>query len=93
MATATSASCGVIARGAARDEMALGVHEAVASRAATLAGGVPVAAPVVFTGGCAHNPRLVSLLAASLKLGVQVPASPQTVAALGAALLGAAAGG
>jgi predicted CoA-substrate-specific enzyme activase len=80
----------LIARGAAKDEMALGVHQSVASRAATLAGGVAVEAPVIFTGGCAHNRCLVPLLAAALKHSVRSPESPQTVAALGAALLGAA---
>lgn len=79
----------LIARGASRDEMALGIHQAIASRTAALAGGVPVEAPVVFTGGCARNPILVSLVAEALKLPVHVPESPQTVAALGCALLGA----
>jgi predicted CoA-substrate-specific enzyme activase len=80
----------LIARGAPREEMALGVHQAIASRTAALAGGVQVAAPVVFTGGCAQNPRLVALIGEALKVTLTVPDSPQTVAALGCALLGAA---
>jgi (R)-2-hydroxyacyl-CoA dehydratese activating ATPase len=83
----------LIARGASKEEMALGVHQSIASRTAALAGGVPVGEPVVFTGGCAHNPCLVSLLAATVKQPLQVPESPQTVAALGCALQGAGGGG
>jgi (R)-2-hydroxyacyl-CoA dehydratese activating ATPase len=80
----------LIARGASKAEMALGLHESIASRTAALAGGVPVEEPVVFTGGCAHNLCLVSLLSAALKQPLRVPESPQTVAALGCALHGAA---
>jgi predicted CoA-substrate-specific enzyme activase len=76
----------LIARGASKEEMALGVHQSVASRTAALARGVPVEPIVVFTGGCARNPCLVELLFASLKHPVHVPESPQTVAALGCAL-------
>lgn len=83
----------LIARGASKEEMALGVHQSIAHRTAALAGGVPVGEPVVFTGGCAHNPCLVSLLAAAVRHPLQVPESPQTVAALGCALQAAAGGG
>lgn len=79
----------LISRGACRDQMALGVHQAVAARTAALASGVPVADPVVFTGGCALNPCLTALISEALKRNVQVPESPQTVAALGCARYGA----
>jgi predicted CoA-substrate-specific enzyme activase len=82
----------LIARGAPRDEMALGVHQSVAGRAAGLAHGVPVEPVVVFTGGCAQNSCLAKLLSIALKQPVEVPVSPQTVAALGCALHGAAGG-
>lgn len=82
----------LIARGASNEEMALGVHESIASRTAALAGGVPVEAPVVFTGGCAHNECLLSLISAAVKHPLRVPESPQTVAALGCALHGAGRG-
>lgn len=80
----------LIARGASKEEMARAVHEAIASRTAALAAGVPVEEPVVFTGGCAHNACLVSLLSAALKIPLRVPEAPQTVAALGCALHGGA---
>jgi predicted CoA-substrate-specific enzyme activase len=79
----------LIARGAAREEMALGVHRSIASRTAALAGGVPLEETVLFTGGCAQNPCLVSLISEAIRHPVRVPESPQTVAALGCALLGA----
>jgi activator of 2-hydroxyglutaryl-CoA dehydratase len=66
--------------------MALGAHQSIANRTAALAGGVQVEEPVVFTGGCAHSPCLVSLLSSALKRPLEVPDSPQTVAALGCAL-------
>jgi predicted CoA-substrate-specific enzyme activase len=78
----------LIARGASREEVALGVHQAIADRTAALAGGVPLEETIVFTGGCARNPRLVSLLGEALKRPLQVPPEPQSVAALGCALGG-----
>lgn len=79
----------LIARGAAREELALGVHRSIATRTAALAGGVALERPVIFTGGCARNGCLVSLISQALGHPVQVPDSPQTVAALGCALHGA----
>ncbi|MGC4121093.1 MAG: acyl-CoA dehydratase activase [Myxococcales bacterium] len=81
----------LIARGASREEMALGVHQSIASRTAALLGGVPVEPVVVFTGGCAQNPCLVRLIGEAVRQPITVPDSPQTVAALGCALHGAAA--
>jgi (R)-2-hydroxyacyl-CoA dehydratese activating ATPase len=46
----------LITRGASKEEMALGVHQSIASRTAAMAAGVQVEEYVVFTGGCAHNP-------------------------------------
>lgn len=80
----------LIARGAPKEEMALGVHQSIASRTAALAGGVPLDEPVAFTGGCAENPCLMSLISAAVGHSLRVPDSPQTVAALGCALHGAA---
>lgn len=82
----------LIARGASKEEMALGVHQAIATRTASLAGGVPVEEPVLFTGGCAHNACLVSLIAEALKHPLRVPEEPQTVAALGSAIQAAVKG-
>jgi predicted CoA-substrate-specific enzyme activase len=83
----------LIARGASKEEMALGIHQSIASRIAALAGGVPMQAPVALTGGCAHNSCLAGLISEAVKHPLQVPESPQTVAALGCALLGSGHGG
>ena len=43
----------------------------------------------VFTGGLATSPAFAAILSDELGLPVQVPHDPQTVGALGAALIGA----
>jgi len=76
----------LVARGALRDEIALGIHLAIASRTAGLAGTVPLEGDVLFVGGGALNACLARELGRALKLPLVVPRSPQTVAAYGAAL-------
>ncbi len=76
----------LIARGTSKETIALGVHQAIASRTLALTRGVPVTPSVVFTGGAAHNSCLVTLIENALKHPLHVPDSPQTVAALGCAL-------
>ncbi len=76
----------LIARGAAREEIALGARQAIVARTAALAGGVPLEDAIVFTGGGARNARLVALLGEALKRPLHVPPGPQSVAALGCAL-------
>jgi predicted CoA-substrate-specific enzyme activase len=83
----------LIARGVSKEEIALGVHQSIARRTAALAGGVAIEAPVVFTGGCAHNECLTAIISEAIKQAVQVPESPQTVAALGCALHATGKGG
>lgn len=76
----------LIARGAPKEEIALGVHQAIANRTKALAGGVPLEGTILFTGGCARNPCLCRLLEKALGVALQVPPEPQTIAALGCAL-------
>jgi predicted CoA-substrate-specific enzyme activase len=78
----------LIARGAAREEIVLGVHRSIADRTAALAAGVPLGEPVLFTGGGARNGCLAALLSGALGKPLVVPEDPQTVAALGCALFG-----
>jgi len=78
----------LVARGAQRDEIALGIHQAIAVRTAGLAGTVPMEGEVLFVGGGALNGCLVRELGAALRLQLVVPQSPQTIAAYGAALHG-----
>jgi (R)-2-hydroxyacyl-CoA dehydratese activating ATPase len=77
----------LIARGEDPAAIALGLHEAIATRLAGLARRVGPRPRVVFTGGGALNPCLLRLLEANLGLELSVPEHPQLVGALGAALL------
>lgn len=77
----------LIARGTPRDDLARGLHLSVARKAAALARRVGLQAPVLLCGGVGHNPCVRSQLEELLGAEVIVPENPQTVAALGAALL------
>lgn len=74
------------ARGVDRAELARGLHEAVARRAVAMLQRLPIEDDVLFCGGGALNACLRELIAKALGREVHLPASPQTVAALGAAL-------
>jgi predicted CoA-substrate-specific enzyme activase len=76
----------LIGRGEDSRRVALGIHASIARR---LAGMVRRAGPqprFVFAGGGAHNLCLVHALQRELEIVLTVPANPQTVGALGAAL-------
>ncbi len=77
----------LIARGESANVIALGLHEAIATRIVTMVKRVGLKEKVVFAGGAALNKCLVSLLQQKLGTELIVPDSPQTVGALGAALL------
>jgi activator of 2-hydroxyglutaryl-CoA dehydratase len=74
------------ARGVDRAELARGLHDAVARRAVSMLRRLPLEDEIVFCGGGALNDCLRELIAEALGREVHLPPSPQTVAALGAAL-------
>jgi predicted CoA-substrate-specific enzyme activase len=76
----------LLARGADRREIALGLHEAMAARVISLLSSVPLEDDLLFVGGGAHNACLRREIEARLKRPVLVPEEPQIVVALGAAL-------
>lgn len=76
----------VLARGAKRPEIALGLHEAMAARIVSLLSSVPVEDDLVFVGGGASNSCLRREIETRLGCSVFVPEQPQIVVALGAAL-------
>jgi len=97
-ATAISSMCvvfaeseviGMLARGTPREEVAAGVHRAMARRVAALVERLGAVPPIVFTGGVALNPAMVAALGDELGLRLVVPADPRFSGALGAALIGA----
>ena len=79
----------LIARGEDSAAIALALHEAVATRIAAMCRRLRPQARAVFAGGGALNPCLRELLSEKLGLELTVPAEPQSVGALGAALLAA----
>jgi predicted CoA-substrate-specific enzyme activase len=74
------------ARGVDRAELARGLHDAVARRAAAMLRRVPLEDDIVFCGGGALNACLRELIADGLGRAVRLPPNPQIIAALGAAL-------
>ena len=80
----------LISSGAEREEVALGIHEAIASRALTMLGKLGELKSLVFAGGVAYNLCMRQILNMRLGVPILVPPDPQIVGALGAALEGAA---
>jgi predicted CoA-substrate-specific enzyme activase len=79
----------LIAKGHHRREIARGLHASVIRRAAGMINRVALDGDIVFTGGVAQNPCMVSFLAEKLGRKVLIADHPQFVGALGAALLAA----
>jgi predicted CoA-substrate-specific enzyme activase len=79
----------LINKGEDAHAIALGLHQAVASRLTAMARRVGMADRLVFAGGGAKNPCLVKLLEEKLGLKITVPEEPQITAALGAAIIAA----
>jgi activator of 2-hydroxyglutaryl-CoA dehydratase len=85
---AESEATSLMARGESPANIAMGLHLAIVQRTLAMLRRVGVAAPVLFAGGVAHNPCVQALLEEHLGLPVIVPAQPDLVGALGAALQG-----
>ena len=77
----------LISRGQARQDIARGLHQAVAIRAAGMIRRLWSAGPIFFAGGVAHNQCIRRLLEEEMQVPLIVPDTPQLVGALGAALL------
>jgi predicted CoA-substrate-specific enzyme activase len=78
----------LLTRGARREEVALGIHEAIAQRILSMLGRLPSVPGLVFAGGVSYNQCIRHLLAKSLGIQLLIPPDPQTVGALGAAVAG-----
>jgi predicted CoA-substrate-specific enzyme activase len=76
----------LVARGASREAIALGIHESIATRTLSLVKGLPPSDIIMFAGGGACNPCLRREIEAGLGREMHVPENPRIVAALGAAL-------
>ncbi|MCX7681500.1 MAG: acyl-CoA dehydratase activase [Anaerolineae bacterium] len=76
-----------LAAGADKAALAAGIHEAIATRLATLVGRIPVRDVVVLTGGVALNVGVVRMLEEKLERRIVVPGYAQLAGAIGAALI------
>ena len=79
---------GLLASGAATEDIVAGVQVSIATRVAAMAGHT-ISVPLVFTGGVALVPGMDGALASALGKPVQVVRQPQLTGALGAAILAA----
>ncbi|MFH1381840.1 MAG: acyl-CoA dehydratase activase [Chloroflexota bacterium] len=77
----------LIGRGEETGAIALAIHETIATRIAAMARRIGVREKVIFAGGAALNSCLRQLVGNKLGTELAVPEIPQTVGALGAALL------
>jgi len=84
---AESEVVGLIHQGLDRKDIIRGIHAAVADRTRALMGRVGVEPEVVMTGGVAKNQGVVQELSDRLGQKLHIPEEPQTVGALGAALI------
>lgn len=84
---AESEVVGLLARGVPKDELALGILDAVASRAEGMLRRVGLREDVAFTGGVAQSRNLLMLLEKRLGCAVSVNEYSQYAGAVGAALL------
>jgi (R)-2-hydroxyacyl-CoA dehydratese activating ATPase len=73
-------------QGAARGDVALGIHKAIVSRCVALLKRIAPPGPIFFAGGVALNECVRSLLASEMDWPIYVPPDPQLVGAIGAAL-------
>jgi predicted CoA-substrate-specific enzyme activase len=79
---------GKLAEGAPLTDLIAGIHQALASRVASMAKKLKLADDVVVTGGGAKNRGLVKALSDALGHHLLVPSEPLLTGAIGAALLG-----
>jgi len=76
----------LIAEGYAKEDILNGLHQAIASRVSAMAQSLRVEKVVALGGGVAKNVGVVRALEQNLRVKVKVPAEPQIIAALSAAI-------
>jgi len=85
---AESEATSLMARGEKAANIALGLHLAIVQRTLAMLRRISDTPPFLFAGGVAHNACMRSLLTESLQQPLIIPAEPDMVGALGAALYG-----
>jgi (R)-2-hydroxyacyl-CoA dehydratese activating ATPase len=84
---AESEVVGLIHQGADKRDIIRGIHAAIADRTRALVGRVGIESEVTMTGGVAKNAGVVKELEDRLGQKLNLPAEPQIMGALGAALI------
>jgi (R)-2-hydroxyacyl-CoA dehydratese activating ATPase len=77
----------LIAKGEEASSIALALHEAISTRIVSMVKRTGLKEKIIFAGGASLNQCLKKLLQQKLGMELTTPGSPQTVGALGAALL------
>ena len=78
----------LLTTGARREEIALGIHEAIGQRVVSMLGRLPPFLNLIFAGGVAYNQCITHYLERTLGIAVTIPPGPQIIGALGAAVDG-----
>jgi predicted CoA-substrate-specific enzyme activase len=76
-----------VAEGISKEDIAAGVNQALASKISSLAKKIKLEEPCAICGGGALNIGLIKALERELRTQLLVPAQPQIIAALGAAII------
>lgn len=76
------------ARGALREEVALGIHQSIVKRSVAMLKKVSVGSGLLFAGGVALNPCMRKLIEETGGESLFIPDDPQIVGALGCAIAG-----
>lgn len=77
----------LVAHGAAKEDIIRGLHRSVAERIYAMVARLRAEPPFVMTGGVAKNSGVISAIEERLSTALLVPNEPQTVGALGAAIV------
>ncbi|MBD3168094.1 MAG: 3-hydroxyacyl-ACP dehydratase [candidate division Zixibacteria bacterium] len=78
----------LVSRGAKREDVALGIHQAIVNRLMGMLRRINVREDVLFAGGVAYNKCIRDLLQKSSGADLHVPDDPQIIGALGCAIYG-----
>jgi len=76
----------LIAEGSSREDIAMGLHNAIADRVIGLANRVKVLEAITLSGGVINNVGVVHAIKDRLGISVNIPENPQIIGSLGAAL-------
>ena len=77
----------LIASGVCREDIALGLHRAIAERVVGMANKILLTESVTLTGGVMNNVGVVHALKEKIQMSINIPDNPQIIGALGAAII------